>query len=188
MVANSWAPTWEGKLLEVTLGAPLGFTKDAVEAADGIKDEIKYRILGDTMYTKAERDRQIGNFNKAAPLWIRNVIKSMDYKEDGVTLRGNEIIAREDLSGWDIFLKAMSFPVDRINTAYIEGKDGFDAKIGHHKSVISTAKKYMLEVRDNPKLSGESKREEIKKAENSIKESKVEIINLEKQKRERDRK
>jgi hypothetical protein len=112
----------------------------------------------------------------------------MEYDRDGVTLRGKEIIARKDLSGWDIFLKAMSFPVERINTAYIEGKDGYDAQIGHHKTVISTAKKYMLEVRDNSKLSGESKREEIRKAENSIKESKLEIINLEKQKRERDRK
>lgn len=188
IVANSWAPTWESKLLEVTLGAPLGFTKDAVDAAQGIKDIIGSKITGNTMYTKAERDRQWKNYDKIAPLWIRNVLASMDYAEDGVMLRGKEIISRDDLTGWDIFLKAMSFPVNRINTAYIEGKDGFEAQIGHHKSVISTAKKFMLEVRDNPKLSGEAKREEIKKAEESMKESKKAIINLEKQIRERDRK
>jgi len=140
------------------------------------------------MYTKEERDRQWKKFDKMSPLWIRNILKATDYAQDGVELNGKQIISREDLSGWDIFLKAMSFPVDRINKAYIEGKDGFDAQIGHHKTVISTAKKYMLEVRDNPDLSGDTKREEIRKAEESLKESKVEIINLEKQKRERDRK
>ena len=187
VIANTWSPSWEGKLLEVTLGAPLGFSKNMIGGTQDMIEVLKDGIMNDANYTNKERRAHLDKVTKVAPLWLGNIIRSFVYEQDGVHWNGKEILSRDDLSSWDIFLKAMSFPVDRINRAYIEGKDGIDAQIGEQEAIIKRAKLYMREVRDNKNLDVKIKLQEIDKAETSMKQAKQDLINLEKQKRERNR-
>lgn len=187
LISNTWAKSWEGKVIELSLGAPFGFTKDAVAGAAELKDSFIKMINSDEFITEAERESSLRRVRKLSPVFIRNVFLSMDYDKDGVKYDGKDIVKREDLTSYDLVMKAMSFPIDRINRGYLEYKFGEEAQINKLENMILEAKKFIKEVQIND-WEGDLKRSEINRAKDAIKGYKEEIIQLKKQLKERNRK
>lgn len=185
LIANTYSKTWEGKLLELSLGAPLGFSRNMVTGMTEFYETLTDNILGDQFLTEKQKKHKIEQLVKAVPgVWIQNVIRAMSYERDGVTIRGQQLVKREDLTEWDIFMKALSFPLEKVNVAYLEKEYGTEAKISKQKMIISTAKSYIKEMRTNKKMPLEARIKEIEKAEESMKEAKKQIIQLEKERKE----
>ncbi len=185
LIANSYSKTWEGKLLELSIGAPLGFSRNVTMGITELYDTVKENIINDQFLTAKQKQERLNKIAKLMPgVWVQNIIKAMEYNRDGVMLRGNQLVKREDLTEWDILMKAMSFPLEKVNVAYLEKDYGIEAKINKQKMIISNAKAFIKEMRTSKKLPLEVRIKEIEKATESMKEAKQLIIKLEKEKKE----
>lgn len=178
LIANTWEKTWYGKLAEITLGAPLGFSKSEVQAANEMKNAMIREITGDTFMSKKDQENSIRIIKNALPVCFKNAVTAFEWDKDGIVYRNKKIYKRSDLDWLDVTLKALSFPVEKQLKAYNESTYGIDHQRMVAKKIISEAKKYIKEVNNDQEMNYQEKISEKQAAVRSIKQQELKLQEL----------
>ncbi len=150
--AETRSKSAEGKLLEVMLGAPYGVPKDVIEGASAMHKLVMDKIDDDVMLTDDERLRAKKNWNKILPLAARNIFNGMNMKDDGIQVRGKELVKSDDITWADVVYKWLGFNPAKVANAYELQFSGFPAKWARINGKITELKKIRKEISD-PKTS-----------------------------------
>jgi hypothetical protein len=149
-VGDSFAETSsksaEGKILEVMMGAPYGVPKDILEGSQALYKYVGEKIDDDMALTEGERLRAKKNWNKILPLTARNILNAMNMKDDGIQVRGRELVKAEDITAGDIVWKVLGFNPSRIADAYEKQFSGFPAKWSRINGRIDKLKAIRKEI------------------------------------------
>lgn len=147
--AESWSKSWEGKLLEIGLGAPFGFSKDMIAGTSEFVDDVWKQVLDKSAITNEdERKRATRIKEKMLPVFIRNAVNAMRYEKDGIEYKNKTLVMREDLTPLDVALKFMSFPIEKQTRMYAEAEGGDERKYEKAKQVIEKGSKHRKELVD----------------------------------------
>lgn len=151
----------EGKLMEAMLGAPYGLAKDFLDASTGTYKLLKDQIGNDVSMDNSEKKRALKNLYKFSPLFARNILNAMSLAEDGVELRGKEILKAEDISWGDVVYKMIGFNPSIIADTYEYQFSGTPAKLTRTKGRISELKKIRKEISTSKDYAPEARKAEL---------------------------
>lgn len=145
--ARAFGNTWEDKVDNVLQGASIGFLREMVESAKGLVELGINDITKDTVSTLEDNEKATALLKKMSPIFVRNVLTAMSWEKDGVEYRGNKVIARDDLTSWDIALKVASFPVRKVRRMYDETKHDALANHKYYKDMEKIAIQHIKDIR-----------------------------------------
>lgn len=178
--AETRSKSAEGKLLEAMLGAPYGVPKDVLEGSKAIYDIVKNNIDDDATMTEDERLRAKKNWSKVLPLAARNIFNGMNMKEDGIQVRGRELVKAEDISWGDVVYKWLGFNPNKVANAYELQFSGFPAKWTRVNGKIAELKKIRKEISTEKGYTPEERSAELKNVARLLKETMAEQSQLRK--------
>jgi hypothetical protein len=157
----AWGDSWMDKATNIVIGAPGAFTSDMINGSIDLVDNVVKMAIGNNPADEADK-KAWKALRKMSPVMLKNIFTTMDFKEDGIEIRGKSIVLREDITVRDLWLKAASFPVYKQQRAYLEMKFGPEAELNKNKRLIKGAEDHIREIRKNPNISNEAKINEIK--------------------------
>jgi hypothetical protein len=145
-LAESWGTDWEKRVIGLAMGAPYATIKDMLVATGDITAQL-YNIIEDDTFTSVEerkKARRLLGFipKETLPIFLRNVFTAMKFDKNGIEVRGKVMVVRNDLSGLDIVLKALSFPIEKLTRAYSEVQGGPEAKARYLNKIIKDGTKH----------------------------------------------
>jgi hypothetical protein len=188
LYANAWSDTWQGKLVELSLGAPFGFTQDAVKGVSAFKDWAWDTITNNTTSTEKDFAKAKRAWLRASPVFIRNVFNAFTLKENGLQMNGKTMVFNDELSTYDIVAKAMSFPIDKLTRGYAEYSGGVEKQYARAKQILkkgATHRKEFIQHLRKEGIEGEAYttilREEMKRVAKDMREARLKIKELEPQ-------
>lgn len=146
LYAESWADTWDGKLVEITLGAPAGFSKDVINGLQASGEAIIDSIFDRGISLDEDKERRAGKILKGmSPIFLRNILRAFKLEEDGFEVRGKAMVMKDDITTWDVLSKMLSFPIAKQNKAYSDADFGIEAKYNKAKQVLKKGKTHRKE-------------------------------------------
>ena len=169
--AETRSSSVEGKLAEAMFGAPYGLIKDIVASGDAAVKLVSSRIADDPLLDEEEKKRAVRNLNKILPLTFRNVISSYSLAEDGVEIRGKEIIKSDDISWSDVVYKVLGFNPMTVSDAYEYQFAGTPAKLSRARGKQIELKKIRKEINASTDYDADTKNRELKKISDMLKEA-----------------
>jgi hypothetical protein len=195
LYAESWADTWDGKLMEITLGAPFGFSKDIVNGIRAGNDLLLGTIFNNKLMDGDDADRMLSRMSKLMPVSVRNFIRGATLKEDGFEVQGKQIVTSDEITPRDVFYKIMSAPISKQTRAYNDAKYGPEARYNRAKQILNKGKTHRKEFTQKlikQGVTGEEfniiVQEEMKKVAKHMNEARETIRELEQEVREIKRK
>ena len=180
--ASTRAYSAEGKVAESMFGAPYGFAKDVLDEASALKTHLVDMTLMDKSLTEAERKVAHKNLIKILPLFIRNALTSMTMANDGIEVRGRQVIKADDLSSWDVVAKFIGFNPLTVSDAYESQFYGLPAKFARINGKISELKKIRKEISSSDRYDAVGRSNELKKIAEMLKQTNEEKSKMMKQK------
>jgi len=171
--AETRARSAEGKLAEIMFGAPYGFGKDAVTAADTFKNLILDSIENNGALSVEYRSMALKNFTKFFPLFIRNVLIARERGVVGLKTGEQVLIKPEDMDWYELFGKAIGFQPLEVTKAYEEHFSGLPAKYSRIKGRINELVKIRRSIARAGKANYNAieKRNELKKVAELLREA-----------------
>jgi hypothetical protein len=176
--AEAWSKSWESKLLEIGLGAPLGFTKTTINALSVAKDELWKSVSDSAITTEADQRKADKIMRTLSPVFIKNIFDAFRFERDGIEVNGKQMIVREDLSSLDIALKALSFAIGKQTRAYKEYDAGPEAEYNKYQQILKTGSTHRKELLSQGVSQDIIDREMIKVA-NAMQEARTKLAELE---------
>jgi len=146
LVSNLKSYSTEGKLAEAMISAPYGFVKDIVDGSQGLYEGLKTAVLNEAT-TDVERRQIKKNLVKVLPLFLRNVATVVyQWEKDGIMVRNNVIVKKEDLTWKDVLYKTLSFQPLDVSKAVERQIYGLPNKLNRIEGEISELKKIRKEI------------------------------------------
>jgi len=190
LLASAWSNSWDSKMTEITFGSPVKFTKDMINGIGAVGERTwsKY-VSGEEFLSESAQNQYNQRVLAALPVSLRNVIRAYglgnkyveditgisdfkDMRSQGVTVRGVTQVFPEDISTYDVLMKALSFPTMKITDAYALSQGGDEHSYNMAKKVISEGRKYLNEISDKlrlNKITNEEYESEKERTEGSMK-------------------
>ena len=154
--ANSWANSWHGKMIDIALGAPFGFSKDLTKGGLDMTDYIYRRVVTDDFYTNEEKDVLKRSLKKLMPVSVKNIFNAMQLREEGVKYRGKVWVDETELNMSDLIAKLGSFAISKQTFVYDNMQGGISAQLRVAKEVMRRAKTHRKEFIQHLKTQGYS--------------------------------
>ena len=176
----------EGAVAEALIGAPYGFAQDVLTGSKSMYD-VFANELGNEPMTDVEKQQVKKGLAKLLPLALRNIATvAVNWNKDGVTVRNNVIIKREDLTWKDVFYKLMSFnPID-VAKKTEDFIFGFPAKFKRAEGKVAEIKKVYKEIASSKKYTPEERTEEMKNIAKMWRDAQAEVLAMKRTQEYRD--
>lgn len=136
LFAEAWAQSWNGKVVETIGGAPYGFITDQVGGVNAAREMIWDWATGNDLVSEQEKDIQKARVWKLSPVFLRNAFRAWNLADDGIEVRGKQIVSKDDVGLDDVIMKALSFPISKQTDAYTLYAGGPEQQYNEAKSIL----------------------------------------------------
>lgn len=178
MYARTWSKNWQGKLLELSLGAPITYSAEYANNMSELFNRMKDQVTGDKFYTEEENLTKWKHISKLLPVSIRNNFMAFALKENGIDARGKILLKPDEVDLKDVVYKFLSLPLEKQTRAYTELEHGYSAQIGREERRLEGFRKVLQEINADDSIENKdaykkeviAKRDEVKQKISELKQ------------------